>query len=188
MKSEYKQVSKEEKEALFKDGAVLSDSFYEVNVMVRPECPRDEKEKHPNEYGLFFPCGMALVSSDEFKRMTQILEDDLNHAVRDEDSDDDISNIFRISFKERQFCGKVDRKDVEAGKPVCPPFILPKSSLNTTLEELHKDLFSIFKDIGVKALTDDFDRKPMVDEDYEPSDFNYTGVGKTFGDFLKDLH
>lgn len=173
MKSEHEPVSKEEKEAMFKEGAVMADAFYEITVMVRPECPRNEKEKHPNEYGMFFPYGMALVNSDEFERMTQILEDDLNHAVRDEDSDDDTSNIFRISFKERQFCGKVSREDVEDGKPVCPPFVLPKSCLNTTLKELHIDMFSIFKDMGVKALADDFDREPMVDEDYEPTNFNY---------------
>ena len=167
-------VSNEEKEELFKGGGVLIDHFYEMTVMVRPECPRTEREKHPNEYTLFFPANMAIVSKGKFRRMTEILEDDLNHAVHDEDSDeDDLSNIFRIEFEERNFSGRVRKEDVGNSEQVPVPFVVPKVALSAKLENLHKDLFKIFTQVGVKALTDDFGRSPILDADYHVSDFDY---------------
>lgn len=169
-----RKVSNEEKEELFKGGGVLIDHFYEMTVMVRPECPRTERENHPNEYTLFFPANMGMVSKGEFRRMTEILEDDLNHAVHDEDSDeDDLSNIFRIEFEERNFSGRVHKEDAVEGEQVPVPFVVPKAALDAKLESLHKDLFEIFTQVGVKALTDNFNRHAILDADYRLSDFDY---------------
>lgn len=169
-----RKVSNEEKEELFNGGGVLIDHFYEMTVVVRPECPRTEREKHPNEYTLFFPANMGMVSKGEFRRMTEILEDDLNHAVHDEDSDeDDLSNIFRIKFEECNFSGRVRKEDTVEEEQVPVPFVVPKTALDAKLENLHKDLFKIFVQVGVKVLTDDFGRSPILDTDYHVSDFDY---------------
>lgn len=158
----------------FANGSLLLDVFYQIQFTIRPENPKHQGELDGRQMELFMP-GMAGVDFAEIGKMCHKLENDLNTAIKEEDSPKEgKGDIFRVRVFERNFSGGLEGDDAEetCDNEMFVPYIIPKA-YSIPLDGLHKDLFEAIKKISIEIMTEIFDREVIVDEDYKPSDFDY---------------